>query len=79
VGGGQGVAVLNEPLFLALLAYGVLALLVTVTTDDQPDEQRRDESTREVLKQLVDAIEDDHAGDMTPLWAEARRILGEAK
>lgn len=32
-----------------------------------------------VLKQLVDAIEDDHAGDMSPLWAEARRVLGETK
>jgi hypothetical protein len=33
----------------------------------------------QVLKQLVDAIEDDHAGDMSPLWAEARRVLGETK
>lgn len=31
-----------------------------------------------VLRRLVAAIEDDHADDMTPLWAEARALLGGA-
>jgi hypothetical protein len=31
-----------------------------------------------ILRRLVSAIDDDPDGDLTPLWAEARQVLGEA-
>lgn len=33
------------------------------------------DALRAVLRDLVQAVDDDHAGDMTPLWARARALL----